>query len=436
MNHRIQFSWRPLRFAALSLILVGLTPFSTRAQFRGREASDWVSVWGASPGNVDNRYGPSANGQTIREHVRLSLGGNRIRIRLSDLLGSRDLVVGAVHVALHAGNASTLPGTDHTVTFSDQPSVTIPIGAQVVSDDIWLEVKSLDEIAVSIYVVQDGAPLTFHRDVIDGCSVSPPGDFTAAGVMPVQVTGPGLCVLSAVEVREGAAFSVVTVGDDVTNGQGIIGGVNHRWSDYLAERLHSQNATPGNTPVAVVNAGIEANRLLDTIAVFSPGEIISFFGSGPSALERFDRDAIAQAHVKWVMVFEGINDINSAHAPNPQSPPAPRTFRDVIGAYKQLIARAHGAGLKIYGCTLIPANFTGSNEQFRQDVNSWIRNSGQFDAVIDFDAAIRDPSHPNQILPAYLRFYAFGGGPNGRYPNDLGHQTMANAVDLSLFKDE
>jgi lysophospholipase L1-like esterase len=422
MKQPIQFPRLIPRFAALILVAMGLAPVPASAQLRGRESSDWVSVWGASPSHLDTEGSEAisyVNGQTIREHVRLSLGGSSIRIRLSNLLGSRELVVGAVHVALHGTGAGTLPGTDHAVNFNDQPSVTIPVGAQVVSDAIPLEVRALEEIAVSVYLPPEdpGVPLTFHPGVATSY-ISLPGDYTAAE-MPVQRMRPGHYLLSAVEVRQAAALTVVTLGDDITDGSRSTVDANHRWPDYLAERLRSQqNAT---NPVAVVNAGITNNRLLDNARLSDPaGTSVT---TGPSAAARFDRDVIAQAHVKWVMVLEGINDIKVASS---IPPPPTRTFKEIIGAYKQLIARAHAAGLKIYGCTMIPASFTAANEQLRQDVNSWIRNSGQFDAVVDFDGAIRDPSHPNQILPTY-------DSGDRRHPNDSGYSTMASAVPLSLL---
>jgi lysophospholipase L1-like esterase len=418
MTQHLHRSLRWLRYAPLTLLAVWLVSFPASAQFRGREATDWVPVWGATPSSLDCEGCPAfthLSGKTIREQVRLSLGGSRIRIRLSSRLGG-DVVVGAVHVALHGTGAGTQPGTDHVVTFSDQPSVTIPGGAQLVSDDIWLDVKALDEVAVSIYVAPESLDtrLTTHGVAASTTYISGLGDFTATGVMPVERTSESSFLLSEVEIRQAGAVSVVTLGDDTTNGRGSTVDANHRWPDFLAERLRSQqDATPGTTPVAVVNAGVDYNRLLDTT-----------FPTGPSAVARFDTDVVARAHVKWVTVLEGLNDISPPASSG--SPPPPRTFKEIIGAYKQLIARAHAAGLKISGGTLTPASFSADKERLRQDVNSWIRSSGQLDAVVDFDGAIRDPSHPNQMLPA------FDSGDH-RHPNDSGYQTMANAVPLSLF---
>ena len=394
-----------LRFAALALV-IGLAPFRASAQFRGRESSDWVSVWGASPS--DTQSGLGINGHTIREHVRLSTGnpGNPIRIRLSNVLGSNDLVVGAVHVALHGTGAGVQPGTDHAVTFSDQPSVTVPAGAQVISDAIPLGAGI--DIAVSIYVnlppESGNGSIPIHRGGASTTYISPAGDYTAAAVMPVEQTSQSHYLLSAVEVLQAGALTVVTLGDDITDGSGSTVDANGRWPDVLAERLRA--LLSAERPwVGVVNAGITGNRLLETAP-----------STGPSAVARLDRDVVAQAHVKWVMVLEGINDIGHTSA----------TFKEIIGAYKQLVARAHAAGLKIYGCTLIPASFTAGKEQLRQAVNSWIRNSGQFDSVIDFDGAIRDPSHMSQIQPAY-------DSGDHQHPNDSGYSTMARAVPLSLF---
>jgi lysophospholipase L1-like esterase len=409
---------RALRLATLAVLVLGLVPLSANAQFRGRESNAWAGAWGASPSD------PAAalSGQTIREHVRLSLGGNRIRIRLSNRFGTQALEVGAVHVALHGTGAGTLPGTDRTVTFSDQPSFTIPVGALAVSDEIDLDVKALDEIAVSLFLPGDTGPLTIHQLGVATTYISPAGDFTATGVMPVATTSLSRYLLSGVEVRRARAEVVVTLGDSITDGFASTVDANRRWPDFLAERLRSQqNAQPGMRPIAVVDEGISGNRLLKDIA-------------GPNAQERFDRDVIATAGVKWMTVLEGINDIGF---PGSVEPNAPRvTFKQIVGAYKQLIARAHAAGLKIYGCTLTPFEgttfagyFAPDKEPVREDVNSWIRNSGQFDAVIDFDKAIRDPSHPTRMLPAY-------DSGDHLHPNDLGYLTMANAVPLSLFSNE
>ncbi|HET9035984.1 MAG TPA: SGNH/GDSL hydrolase family protein [Myxococcaceae bacterium] len=417
MKHSVLSSLRALRIAALALVAVGLAPLPADAQFRGRESNAWVSTWGASPSDPAD----ALNNQTIRLHVRLSLGGDRIRIRLSNRFGEGDLLVGAVHVALHGTGSGTLPGTDRVVTFSDQPSFTLAKGAQVVSDEVALTVKALQEISVSIFLPGDTGPLTIHQLGVSTTYISPPGDFTASAVMPVDSTSLSRYLVSEVEVRRADAVAVVTLGDSITDGFASTVDANRRWPDFLAERLRSQQmADPNMKPVAVVDEGISGNRLLHDIF-------------GPNAQERLDRDVLSKSHVKWVTLLEGINDLGF---PGSVEPNAPRvTFKQIIGAYKQIIARAHAAGLKIYGCTLTPFEgttfagyFAPDKEEVRVAVNSWIRNSGQFDAVIDFDKAIRDPSHPSRMLPAY-------DSGDHLHPNDLGYLTMANAVPLSLFTE-
>ncbi len=417
--HRLDSPLRALRVATLTLAALALVPLPAAAQFRGREAKDWIATWGASPSDPAD----ALSGQTIREHVRLSLGGNRIRIRLSNRFGTDSLVVGAVHVALHGTGSGTLPGTDRTVTFSDGSSVTIPPGAQAVSDQIALDVRALDEISVSIFLPGDTGPLTIHQLGVSTTYISPAGDFTAAAVMPVSTTSLSRYLLSDVEVRRARdADAIVTLGDSITDGFASTVDANRRWPDFLAERLRSQQmANLRRRPISVVNQGISGNRLRKNIA-------------GPNAQERFDRDVIAQPGVKWVTLLEGINDLGF---PGSVEPNAPRvTFTQIIEAYKQLIARAHAAGLKIYGCTLTPFEgttfagyFAPDKEVVRETVNSWIRNSGQFDAVIDFDKAIRDPDHPTRMLPAY-------DSGDHLHPNDLGYLVMANSVDLGLFRDD
>ncbi len=418
MKHSVWSSVRALRIAALVLVAVGLAPLPADAQFRGRESSAWVSTWGASPSDPAD----ALDGQTIREHVRLSLGGDRIRIRLSNRFGSGDLHVGAVHVALHGTGSGTLPGTDRVVTFSDQASFTLTKGGLAVSDEIALTVKALDEISVSIFLPGDTGPLTIHQLGVSTTYISPPGDFTASAVMPVATTSLSRYLLAEVEVRRSAGVVLVTLGDSITDGFASTVDANRRWPDFLAERLRSQQmADPNMKPVSVVNEGISGNRLLHD-------------NFGPNAQERLDRDVLSKSHVKWMTILEGINDLGF---PGSVEPNAPRvTFKQIIGAYKQIIARAHAAKLKIYGCTLTPFEgttfagyFAPDKEEVRQAVNSWIRNSGQFDAVIDFDKAIRDPSHPTRMLPAY-------DSGDHLHPNDLGYLVMANSVPLSLFTEE
>lgn len=403
-------AWVAALAIAFSVLLP--SPVQARDHGRGDDGKAWLASWGASPS--DPAAGLSS--QTVREHVRLSFGGDRIRIRLSNRFGTQSLVVGPVHVAIQASGPSIVPGTDRALTFSGQSTFTIPPGALAVSDPVKLDVDALQEIAVSIFLPGVSGPLTIHQLGVSTTYISTTGDFTGSTALPVSTTSLSRYLLSDVEVlASDDADAVVTLGDSITDGFASTVDANHRWPDFLAARL--QAAHP-RRPISVVDQGISGNRLLHDIA-------------GPSALERFDRDVIAQTGVRWMTVLLGINDIGFAGL----FPGAgPISADDLIGAYKQLIIRAHDASLKIYGCTLtpfegsFPGYYTPEKEVTRQTVNDWIRTSGGFDAVIDFDAAIRDPSHPTRMLPAY-------DSGDHLHPNDTGYQVMANTVDLKLFRD-
>jgi lysophospholipase L1-like esterase len=405
------------RRALLTVLALALVPAGVRAGDRERHDGDrhgeWLAVWGASPSD------PAAAmpGVTVREHVRLSLGGNRIRIRLSNRFGTSPLTVGPVHVARQGSGPGIVPGTDRAVTFGGDPTVTIPAGALAVSDPIQLEVDALSEIAVSIFLPPDSGTLTIHALGVSTTYISPPGDFTGASVLPVASTRLSRFLLSNVEAWvEKDGDTIVTLGDSITDGFASTVDANRRWPDFLAERLRARHKFDD---ISVVDQGISGNRLRKDIA-------------GPNAQERLDRDVIAQTGVRWVTLLEGINDIGFPGAVDPALPRT--TAAEIIAAYKQLITRAHAAGLKIYGCTLtpfegtiFPGYFAPDKEPVRQAVNDWIRTSGWFDAVIDFDRTVRDPSHPTRMLPAY-------DSGDHLHPNDVGYQAMADAVDLRLFQ--
>ena len=405
LSHRAVFA-----IAALSLVCGAVLAGEDRDRAEGE---GWVAVWGASPSDT----AAPMPGVTIREHVRLSLGGDQIRIRLSNRFGTSPLTVGPVHVASQHSGAAIVGATDRVVTFDGAETVTIPTGALAVSDPLNLKVADLQETAVSIFLPPGSSTLTIHSIGVATTYVSPPGDFTGETVLPVASTQPTMILLSNVEVSvRKDAGAIVTLGDSITDGFKSTVDANHRWPDILANRIRAQH---GQGIITVVNEGISGNRLRKDIA-------------GPSAQERFDRDVISQTGVRWVTLLAGISDIG---APGAVDPPTPRTTDgELITAYEQLVIRAHAAGLKIYGCTLTPFEgtrypgfFAPDKERVREAVNQWIRNSGYFDAVIDFDKVVRDPSHPSRILPS------FDSGDH-LHPNDAGYRAMANAVDLGLFR--
>jgi len=389
---------------------------------------DWVATWGASPqSEVEPVFGPPPtpvqfDNQTIRMIARISKGGDRVRVRLDNSFGTDSVVIGAAHVAVHASGAGIVPGSDHQLTFGGSATITIPPGAPIVSDPLDLDIPNLTELAVSIYLPQPTAGLSGHSLGVQTTYVGAPGsgDQTGAMAVPTPTTTLVRYFLAGIDVlADDEVGAVVTFGDSITDGFNSTVDANRRWPDRLAERLldrrHPQNRT-------VVNEGISGNRLLHNAI-------------GPDALSRFDRDVISQAHVEFVTVLLGINDIGFSAISVPNSPPPfanqSVTSDQIIQAFRQLIARAHAKGIKIIGATLTPFEGAGyataEGETKRQAANNFIRHSGEFDAVIDFDRATRDPTHPTRFAPQ------FDSGDH-LHPNDLGYKAMADAIDLSVFQ--
>ena len=356
------------------------------------------------------------NNQTLREIVHTSIGGNRARVALSNRFGIVPLTIAAADIALRDKGAVIVPQSARALTFSGRSTITIPSGAIVYSDPVDLNVPPMGDLAIDLYVPGDtntSSPLTMHNEALQTNYVSQTGNHVGVAALPVVATTPSWFLLSQVEVMAPESVgAVVAFGDSITEGFRSTPDTNNRWPDLLAKRLNMQ---PGNGKLAVLNAGIGGNRVL--------GE--GRFSAGINALARFERDAMDQAGVTQVIVMEGINDIGNA-----RQNPTP-TAEDIIAGHKQLIELAHTRGLKVYGATLTPfeaANyFTKEGEAKRQAINQWIRTSKEYDAVIDFDAATRDPANPTRLLPLY-------DSGDHLHPNDAGYNAMANAIDLSLFK--
>jgi lysophospholipase L1-like esterase len=379
----------------------------------------WTGTWGAGPGGPPLPANTQVfTDQTLRLIVHTSIGGNRVRIRLSNEMGSTPLRIGAAHIAVRAGGADIAPGTDRALTFSGVASITIPPGAPVLSDPVDLNVAPLSDLAISIYLPGTVPATTIHGTASQTNYVSLPGDFTGAATLPTQRTILSWPFLTEVDV-DSAGAAIVTLGNSITDGTRSTPDTNNRWPDWLARRLQTvRDPVFGiNGRLGVVNRGISGNRLLS-----NPPE-----GSlaGRNALERFDRDVLATAGVRYMTVMLGINDIGNS--PND----TPISANELIAGYRQLIARAHEKGIAIFGATLTPFEGAGyyspAKEQVREAVNNWIRGNDEFDGVIDFDLVTRDPAHPTRLLPAY-------DSGDHLHPNDLGYQAMGNAVPLTLFR--
>jgi lysophospholipase L1-like esterase len=350
--------------------------------------------------------------QTLRQIVHASLGGDRLRVVLSNAFGTVPLEVGAAHVALRDKDAAIQAKTDRPLTFGGRPSTFIAAGAVAVSDPVALAVPAAADLAIDLYLPGDTAastsPLTTHQGALQMNYVSAEGNHAGEADFAGATTTQQWFFLARVEVAAPEpAGAVVAFGDSITDGTRSTPNTNNRWPDEFARRLAAQKI-----PLGVLNQGIAGNRVLCD-------------GAGVSALARFDRDVLAQTGAKYVVVLESINDIGIGRSN------AVPSAEDLIAAHKQLIERAHAHGLKIYGATLTPfdgaAYFTDEGEAKRQAVNQFIRTGKAYDGVIDFDAAVRDPAAPSKIQQK------FNPGDN-LHMNDAGYQAMAAAIDLGLFK--
>jgi len=333
----------------------------------------------------------------------ISLGGERFRVRLSNYYGAKAAAIGEVHIALRGAGAKILPGTDRPLTFSGRPAVSIPPGAQVLSDPVDLKAPPAADLAISMFMPPGPVIASTIHYSAQQTSYVAAGNVCGAEDLPENVTVSSWPYLMGVDVMAPIAFgTIVTLGDSITDGSRSTNDTNRRWPDVLAGRLLAQK---GNK-FAVVNAGIGGNRIM------SDTNNIAY---GPNALARFDRDVLAMPGLKYVFLFEGVNDIGSSSA------------EDIIFGMKQLIERTHERGLKIVGATIMPLRTNPAGAAKREAVNQWIRTGKAFDGFVDFDKTISDPAQPGLFQKVY------DSGDN-LHPNDAGHKAMGEAVDLSLFK--
>jgi lysophospholipase L1-like esterase len=380
----------------------------------GNDGLRWVGTWTTTPAPVE---GIALADQTVRMIARLSIGGSRLRVRLSNACGTRKLEVGAVRVGLRSDGASIVPGSDRVLTFGGAPSIAVPAGAVAVTDEAELEVPPLSDLAVSVFLPGEvpEQQVTGHGNAHQTNYVSPPGEFTGANPLPVKETTEAFLFVSGVEVlAPPETGGIVALGDSLTDANISQLDANHRWPDELARRLVARR---GGRPMGVMNQGIGGNRILHDIR-------------GDSGLRRFDRDALAQPGVTHVITLLGINDIRNRN----QKPEEVVTAQEMIAGLHQLTVRARAAGLKIFGGTVLtfenetfnPGFYSPEGEKKRQAVNAWIRESGAFDAVIDFEAALRDPDRPTRMLPEY-------DCGDHLHPSDVGYLRMGQIIDLALF---
>jgi lysophospholipase L1-like esterase len=383
---------------------------------------NWIGAWSTSL-TAFNETGISYDGfknTTLRQIVHPLINGSKARIKLSNLFGIKSVTFDSVHIALQDVGAAILPGTDRKVTFNyGQSVVTVLPGAEFLSDPVAMPIVAGRNLTVSLYLADASGPASWHRLAIQTTYISNPGDHTAdvqaGGYARIETSWFWLAGLEVV-ADEAVQGTLVTFGDSITDGDGAMIDANHRWPDYLAERI--QRESP-QYQLSVLNQGIGGNRLLSVDA--------SCPGRGICALDRLEHDVLQQKNLKAVILLEGINDIgNGCH-----------DAEKIITGMREIIDRVHAKGARVYGGTLTPCAvftkapefYTPDGERTRQKVNGWIRTSRAFDGVIDFDQAIRDPKNPLRMFPAY-------DCGDHLHPNDAGYEAMANVVDLGILKGE
>ncbi|MGK5078678.1 SGNH/GDSL hydrolase family protein [Janthinobacterium sp. HLX7-2] len=392
-------------------------------------APNWVASWTASPQAVwgahflfPTNVPAVLHGQTVRQVARVSVGGQRVRIVLSNAYGHVPLHIGAASVALADNGSAIRPHSLRMLTFAGQPSATLAPGAPLVSDPVELAVPDLARLTVSLHLPQASAASTFHWDGRETAWIAPHDQSRAAHIDAAQAgvqSTTARILLAGIQVEAAQATqaqAVAILGDSITDGASASLGLDARWPDVLAERLAPHG-------VAVINAGISGARLLSD-------------GMGENALARFERDVLSQPGVRAVVVLIGINDISwpgTAFAPQQQRP----TLEELSKGYARLIAQARSRGVRVIGATLTPFEgalpgtplddyYQPEKDALRQQLNAWIRDSGSFDAVLDFDAWTRDPAHPLRLLPAY-------DSGDHLHPGDAGNRALAEAIDLALL---
>ncbi|MDR3725406.1 MAG: SGNH/GDSL hydrolase family protein [Terracidiphilus sp.] len=397
---------------------------SAGTAFAQADRTNWVGTWAAAPVEKAIAPGqPSPANATYRNIVHISLGGDAVRVQFTNEFGKEQLVVADAHLALSAnkgaGKGAIQPGTDHALTFGGKPQVTIPTGAVMFSDPVPLRASAFSDLAISFYLPEQSIQQETCHPLSSATNFVAPGDDPADNNLPSARPVSDWCFVKGVDVSVKNATlaaptpaAIVAFGDSITDGAKSTRDSNSRWPDILAQRLQANKKT---AQLSVLNQGISGNRLLHDKA-------------GPNALARFDRDVLAQSGVKYLILFEGINDIG--HTAQPLEPADVITADQMILALAQMATSAHEHGIKVIGATLAPyagaKYYSDKGEQIRQSVNSWIRISPAFDGVIDFDKITRDPNNQSAYLPTV-------DSGDHLHPNDAGYKTMANAIDLSLF---
>jgi lysophospholipase L1-like esterase len=407
ISHRCVFSW--LASVLMSLNLCGTHNASA-------QAGHWVTTWGCGPqltepGNLPPV--PLAE-KTLRQFVRTTIPGKHLRARFSNAYGTNAVTIRSAHIALAAGAGSAGNGdidaaSGRMLSFRGAPGAVIPPGEVIYSDPLDFDLPALTNVAISIFFGNISASTVTGHPGSRTTSFIQTGDALATASLPSASKTAHWYIITGIEVlAEGASKAIVVLGDSITDGRGSTTDGNDRWPDNLARRLSTNNGTAG---VSVINMGIGGNAI--------------FGGLGPAAVARFDRDVLNQSGARWLIVFEGVNDIGGASQSG-----SPALVTNLIAAYTQFANKAHARNMLAYGATITPFGGSGyysvAHEAAREAVNTWMRTNTVYDGVIDFDAAVRDPNAPVNLLPAY-------DTGDHLHLNPAGYRAMADAIDLSLF---
>ena len=397
----------------LALVLAAVSVMGVKAS-AAAQPDHWVGTWATAPlGEANTPAGPGTSDMTLREIVHVSRGGERVRVEFTNEFGTDLLTIGAAHIALSAGGSEIKLGSANALTFNGKSSITIPVGAMVISDPADLKLPVLSDLAISIFIPTQPLRTVTQHTFADQTNYIATGDVVGEKTLTAPEKFAQWRFVKGVDVLGGANDgAIVTLGDSITDGAYATENGNARWPDVLARRLQADKKLAG---LGVLNQGIGGNRVLHE-------------GYGPSAEARFDRDVLSQAGVKYVVIMEGINDIGNATSPT--NPHDPVTADEMIAGLAQLVERAHVHGIKVIGATLTPyvgAKYqSDAGEKIRVAVNDWIRTNKSLDGLIDFDLVTRDPANPSMFLPVMDH-------GDHLHPGDAGYKAMGESVDLKLF---
>lgn len=403
----------------VAIVLWAAALFFAASAF-AQTSPNWVGTWATGP-EMPSGMAPWFENETLRQIMHVSVGGNVVRVRISNTYGDRPLVIASASVAVRTNGSAIDSATSKPLTFAGQRKVAIPAGAVWISDPVEMRVAPLSDVAVSLFFDQAMPGLTMHGLSFQ-TNYRAKGDLTAASTMPPSApTFTNYFFVSGIEVVNSEVKGVVVaLGDSITDGASAKSDVNHRWPNFLAESLQKANQNLG-----VLNVGISGNRLLHDSAPNGR------FQQGAAALARFDSDVLAQSGVTHLVVLEGINDIGHPGQSAPMSEDV--SAEEMIAALRQIATRAHSRGIKVYACTILPFEgtpypgyYTPEKDLKRRKVNDWIRQSKEFDGIVDTDKAMADPAHPSRMRAEY-------DSGDHLHPGDAGQKAIADAVVQKLL---